>query len=206
MTASAAPMRCSSSRAPEMAVDAVEELSDADIVARVLAGDRERYGELVLRHQASLYRHALGMVGSPDAAADLTQESFIKGYTGLSGCNDPGRFGAWVFRILRNRCLDYLKDRRRNTVPIAEDTAYADESEDPALTLEQTELGEAVTRALETLPAAQREAFLLKHVEDLSYEEMADMLGASVSALKMRVMRAREALQLLLSPQRRQEM
>jgi RNA polymerase sigma-70 factor (ECF subfamily) len=183
-----------------------EELSDAQIVARVLAGDRESYAELVRRHQEGLYRHALGMVGSGDVASDLAQESLIKAYSRLRACKDPSRFGAWAFRILRNHCLDYLKDPRRDTVPLAEDTAFAEERDDPELTLEQTELRQAVYRALESLPAAQREAFLLKHVDERSYEEMAELLDASVSALKMRVMRAREALQLLLAPQGRGDM
>jgi len=169
--------------------------SDAEVVAWVLAGERDAYALLVRRHQASLYRHALGMVGQPDAAADLVQDSLVKGYSSLAHCQDPARFGAWVFRILRNRCLDYLKDRRRRTVPIQEGTAFAREGDDPEVRLERAEAREEVTEALAALPEAQREAFLLKHVDGRSYEEMAEMLGASVSALKMRVLRAREALQ-----------
>lgn len=176
------------------------EPSDAVVVERVLAGDREAYATLVRRYQEVLYRHALGMVGEPDAAADLVQDSLVKGYTSMAQCNDPARFGAWIFRILRNRCLDYLKNRRRQTVPLEEDTAPAPSREDPEQDLHRAELRRTVTGALETLPEAQREAFLLKHVDGHSYEEMAEMLGASVSALKMRVMRAREALQALLSP------
>ena len=119
----------------------------------------------------------------------------MKGYTSLRRCHDPARFGAWVFRILRNRCLDYLKDRRRQTVPIDEAIALRPGSDDPEVEMERSELRTAVEDALATLPDAQREAFLLKHVEGLSYEEMAELLDASVSALKMRVLRAREALQ-----------
>lgn len=173
-------------------------MSDAELVQRVLAGERERYALLVGRYQETLYRHALGMVGDGDAAADLVQECFIKAYTRLADCQDPGRFGAWAFRILRNRCHDYLRDRRRQVVPLDESTALAPRADDPEAGYARTELQEAVNRALAALPEAQREAFLLKHVEGRSYEEMAEMLGASVSALKMRVLRAREALQALL--------
>lgn len=173
---------------------AVEPFADAELVARVLAGEKERYGALVRRHQAPLYRHALGMVGSGDAAADLVQDALVRAYTRLSTCRDPDRFGSWVFQILRNRCLDYLKDRRRNTVPLTDETACAGARDDPEASLEQAELRRDVLRALDALPTAMREAFLLKHVDGRSYEEMSEMLGASVSALKMRVMRAREAL------------
>lgn len=172
--------------------------ADAELVARVLAGDRECFADLVRRHQGPLFRHALGMLGSEDAAADLTQESLIRAYTRLPSCQDPARFGAWTFRILRNRCLDYLKDRRRRTVPIDESTAGST-GDDPQVGLERQEVRNRVFQALDGLPEAQREAFLLKHVEELSYEEMTERLGASVSALKMRVKRAREALQARLA-------
>jgi RNA polymerase sigma-70 factor, ECF subfamily len=175
------------------------EPTDASLVGRVLAGERDLYAVLVGRYQAVLYRHALGMVGDPDAAADLVQDSFVKGYTSLAHCGDPHRFGAWIYRILRNRSLDYLKDRRRQTVPLDDTTLFAPERDDPELHLRHSELRRALGLALSALPAAQREAFLLKHVDDRSYEEMAELLGASVSALKMRVMRAREAMQAMLN-------
>ena len=153
---------------------------------------------LVERYQAALYRYAVGMVHDGDLAADLVQDSFVKAYTSLRSCHDPGRFGAWLYRILVNRCKDYLKSRRRHTVPLEDDTAIAPESDGPSLDADRNSLRTSVERALQTLPEAQREAFLLKHLEGRSYEEMAEMLGASVSALKMRVMRAREALQAVL--------
>lgn len=176
------------------------DLTDAELVARVLAGEQDLYAALVGRYQEMLYRHALGMVSQADAAADLVQDSFVKAYTSLRHCDDPARFGAWIFRILRNRCLDYLKDRRRQTVPLDQEAVIAPSRENPETDLDRAELRRAVSSALDTLPEAQREAFLLKHVDGRSYEEMAELLGASISALKMRVMRAREALQLLLSP------
>jgi RNA polymerase sigma-70 factor (ECF subfamily) len=177
-----------------MASSAAETFTDAVLVARVLGGEKESYATLVRRHQAPLYRHALGMVGSADAAADLVQDALVRAYTRLASCREPERFGAWVFQILRNRCLDYLKDRRRDTVPLTEETACVGERDDPEARLERAELRREMLRALDALPTAMREAFLLKHVDGRSYEEMSEMLGASVSALKMRVMRAREAL------------
>lgn len=171
---------------------------DAEVVGLVLAGRQEEYSVLIGRYQEALFRHALGMVGDSDAAADLVQDSFVKGYTSLDRCQDPSRFGAWIFRILRNRCLDYLKDRRRGHVSVEEGAAHVASGDDPGLELDRAETRRTVGRALASLPDSMREAFLLKHVDGYSYEEMAEMLGASVSALKMRVMRAREALQAAL--------
>lgn len=178
--------------------DRVEQPGDAELIGRVLAGERETYAVLVQRYQEGLYRHALGMVGDGDAAADLVQDSFVKAYTRLDTCQDRDRFAAWIFRIVRNRCRDWLKNRRQHTVELKDDAAAAPSGDDPGTTLERAELGRVVETALARLPEAQREAFLMKHVEGLSYEEMAERLETGVSALKMRVMRAREALQVLL--------
>ncbi|CAN5652756.1 RNA polymerase sigma factor [soil metagenome] len=176
----------------------MSEPNDAELIERILAGDQERFSVLVHRYQQLLYRHATGMVSDQDAAADLVQDSFVKAYTSLARCQDPARFSAWIFRILRNRCHDYLRDRRQKTEPITEDMALAPGADHPETDYERTELNGRVNRALASLPEAQREAFLLKHVEGRSYDEMAELLNSSVSALKMRVLRAREALQLLL--------
>lgn len=176
----------------------MSEPTDAELIERILAGDQERYAALVRRYQELLYRHAVGMVSDQDVAADLVQDSFVKAYTSLARCQDPARFSAWIFRILRNRCHDHLRDRRQKTEPITEDTALAPDADHPETDYERTELNGLVNRALASLPEAQREAFLLKHVEGRSYDEMAELLDASVSALKMRVLRARETLQLLL--------
>ena len=176
----------------------VHDTSDEELIQRILNGEGERYAILVERYQDALFRHAVGMVGDSDAAADLVQDSLVKAYTRLHTCNEPSRFAAWVFRILRNRCRDWLKNRRQHTVELRDDTATTADHEDPVAVLERTELGRVVESALARLPEAQREAFLLKHVEGLSYEEMAVRLETGISALKMRVMRAREALQVLL--------
>lgn len=176
----------------------MEPANDAEDVRRVLEGDSAHYEVLVRRYQEPMYRHAFGMVGDTDVAADLVQDSLVKAYTRLGTC-DPDRFAAWLFRILRNRCKDYLKSRRRRDVPLLDDGPHAaPSSDDPVRTLERTEMGKVVAEALGRIPESQREAFLLKHVEGRSYEEMADMLDAGISALKMRVMRAREALQEML--------
>ncbi|HET8655155.1 MAG TPA: RNA polymerase sigma factor [Longimicrobiaceae bacterium] len=173
-----------------------DSLPDALLIERVLEGERDLYAVLVGRYQAPLYRFALGMLQDADAAADLVQESFVKAYASLATCRDREHFRAWIFRTLRNRCTDHLRAPARRGVSLEAGVAqdlWARES--PEAELDRGELRHAVDRALAALPAAQREAFLLKHVEELSYEEIADLLGVGVSALKMRVARARVALQ-----------
>ena len=181
------------STAPATQVDQLE--PDQTVIARVLEGDRESFTILIGRYGDALYRHALGMTGSPDVAEDIVQMSFIKAYQHLSEVR--GRFDAWVFRIVANGCKDWLKNIRRTHLSYDEDdqpSAYATPEEE----LDRTELRTDLDRALAALAPSLREAFVMKHVEGRSYEEMADLLGTTVGALKMRVHRAREALQALL--------
>ena len=169
--------------------------SDQDVISRVMAGERDAFALLISRYSDPLYRHALGMTGSPDVAEDILQTSFIKAYHHLGEVR--GRFDAWLFRIVANGCKDWLKNIRRTHLSYDEDdqaSGYATPDED----LDRTELRQDLDSALAQLAPSLREAFIMKHVEGRSYEEMADLLGTTVGALKMRVHRAREALQALL--------
>lgn len=173
----------------------MEQETDGALVAQILAGNPAAFAILVRRYQEPLFRYARGMAGDGDAAADLVQDAFIKAYRNLDGCQNPDRFGAWVFRILVNSCKDHLRSPRHRREALSDDTAATGSEANPGLTLEQSETRALIDAALAVLPLAQRQAFLLKHVEGYSYEEMAELVGVSVPALKMRVLRAREALQ-----------
>jgi len=138
------------------------------------------------------------MTGRPDDAADVVQQAFIKGYRNLDRCRDPERVGGWLFRIAVNLCKDHLKGRVRREVPLDAGEPLRATRGLPEEGAERSEIREEIYRALQSLSDEQREAFVLKHVEGWSYEEMAEKLEVSVPALKMRVHRAREQLQGLL--------
>lgn len=167
---------------------------DGAVVRAVLAGQGELYRLLIRRHQDRLYRHALRMVGSPDDAADIVQRAFVTGYRKLGRCRTPDRVGAWLFRIAANLCKDFLKDRRRQTVSLDHPDVGPTDGTMPSEYVERREIRGRIREALGRLPAEQREAFVLKHLEGQSYEEMTAHLQVSVPALKMRVKRAREQL------------
>jgi RNA polymerase sigma-70 factor (ECF subfamily) len=169
-------------------------LDDAAVIARVLDGDKQQFALLVNRYQSGMYRHAVAMVLDHDVAEDMVQETFVRAYSQLSTCREHERFRGWLFQMLRNRCLDHLKDVRRRSVPLDKAGPLADPTEGPAARVERGRLREQLAHALERLPDTQREAFLMHYVEELPYEAMSELLNASVSALKMRVARAREAL------------
>lgn len=166
--------------------------NDGQLVARVLAGEREAYSTLVRRHQAELYRYARNLRIDHDAASDLVQDALVTAYTRLVQCADPSRFRFWLFRIHRNRCLDWLRDIRRRSVDVDDVTLVADGT--PADDATGAELRRTIGDALDSLSDDLREAFLMKHHEGRSYQEMSELSDASVSAMKMRVLRARESL------------
>jgi RNA polymerase sigma-70 factor (ECF subfamily) len=139
------------------------------------------------------------MLGDTADAEEALQDTFVRAYRSLGRC-DPERFGAWVYGILVNRCRTVGAQRaRRQRLVVSDGPAVARAS--VWHTEDRYALREAIAWAVDQLPAANREAFLLKHVEELSYEEMTTITGASVSALKMRVARAREELRRLLTEQ-----
>ncbi|MDX1494449.1 MAG: sigma-70 family RNA polymerase sigma factor [Longimicrobiales bacterium] len=179
-------------------MDARVERTDAQVVRDVLEGDRDAYRLLVRRYADTLHGHALRMTGSHDEAADLVQRAFVKGYRKLSSCREPERVGAWLFRILSNLCKDHIRSRRRSQVPLAAVASVLPGDADPEADAAGAEIRSRLWGALDALTPEQKEAFVLKHVEGRSYEEMAAVMDLSVASLKMRVHRAREALRGLL--------
>ena len=165
---------------------------DGAVVRAVLAGDVEQYAVLVRRYRDRYARYATQMLGSVDAAEDAVQDALVRAYDQLARCRDPDNFAGWFFMILRNRCFaERRRDRRVDGLEGALEMPVPDSSE--AL-YERVERGRAIQRALLTLTPEQREVFVLKHVEELSYEEIASRVGTTVAALKMRMHRAYDRL------------
>ncbi len=171
--------------------------SDADLVQRVRTGDLDAYGLLMVRYRLRFGRYAFHLLGNESDAEEVLQDAFILAYRSIDRCRAPDRFGAWLFRILVNRCRTAAVRRGRyesRRVPLE-----AADSIGVAHPAESSASGEEIHQALAALVPEQREAFLLKYVEELSYEEMVELTGAGESALKMRVKRACERLRQLLA-------
>jgi RNA polymerase sigma-70 factor, ECF subfamily len=171
-------------------------LSDAELVGRVVAGDVDLYAELIRRHQKLAYHVAYTFVGDADVAADMVQDALIRAYAALDQCRDRTRFRTWLLRAVRNRCLDYLKERRRQDVPL--ETHHAETMGGGEDGLQRLADRSMLTSALDELPSSLREAFLLRHVQELPYEEIASLLGTTTAGVKMRVSRARDLLRAAL--------
>lgn len=176
--------------------------TDGEIVRAVLAGDTERFAELVRRYRNRYARYATRMLGSRDAAEDAIQDAFVRAFDRLADCREPDKFAGWLFLILRNRCFaERRRWRERRALP--DDAAAAVAApEDPGGAVEAAEQRRALARALMQLTPEQREVFVLKHMDGLPYEEIARLTGASVASLKMRMHRAYDRLRDLMREHR----
>lgn len=175
--------------------------ADAEVVQCVLRGDVDAFQLLVRRHQTAAFRLCNALVLDTDAAADLVQDALVRAFVNLARCREPARFRVWLMRIVRNRSFDYLRERRRGDVSLSDEDVRL--RVDATVHLEPDDVERfghrtALERALAQLSQPLREAFVLRYVEELSTEEVAEVLGTGVSAVKMRVQRARLQLQRLL--------
>jgi len=172
-------------------------MTDAMLVRRVLDGDTAAFTTLVDRHAAACTRFATRMLGNREDAEDATQETFLRAYRSLARYEERQAFRTWLFQILINRCRTAaVRRQRRHRMFLVDDSAIAAASVRPAV--DAGDLRAELKRAIDALDPDQREAFLLKHVEQLSYDEMAAATGVGVSALKMRVKRACDRMQWML--------
>ncbi len=170
-----------------------QEPADAEVVRQVLGGNVDAYGVLVRRYRERYARFAVRMLGNREDAEDALQEALVRAYRGLGRLDDPGRFGPWLLSILANRCRTAGRRRTRRDRTFVPAEAGGGEPE-VAPDVENAAWREEIAAALEELSPDQREAFLLHYVEGLDYEAIAQATGAGISALKMRVKRARERL------------
>jgi RNA polymerase sigma-70 factor (ECF subfamily) len=172
--------------------------TDAMLVRLTVDGEASAFAALVDRHAPTCLRYAMRMLGNREDAEEVTQEALLRAHRALARYNEQTAFRTWLMSILINRCRTALLTRRRRTTRIVlDDDAVQRAAADD--TSRQFDLRQSIDHAVAQLDPSQREAFLLKHVEQLSYDEMAAMTGVGISALKMRVQRACDRLQLLLA-------
>ena len=167
------------------------------IIHAARAGDVRAFASLVDMYYARCLRFALHMLSNRADAEEAVQDTFVRVYRALPSYREQDSFEPWLFRILGNRCRTAgAKERRHSEV-----VEYGDVPERATTARHDSEIAwrEEIELALRALPDEQREAFLMRHVEGLSYEDMSAATGAGLSALKMRVKRACDALRIRLS-------
>ena len=172
---------------------------DAALVARSLQQDQEAFGRLIDRHATTIVNLAYRMVGNRAEAEDLAQETFLSAFKSLSTFRADAKFSTWLYRIATNKCKDWLrvKSPGQGLKDVAVDEAldvHVAEDRTPERLLSQQQVALELEQAIQRLPPLYREAFVLKHVEGLSYEEMQEILGVNGDTLKMRVYKGRVQL------------
>jgi RNA polymerase sigma-70 factor (ECF subfamily) len=170
---------------------------DDELIGAVQSGDVAAFEHLVARHYALALRFAWRQLGERADAEEAVQDALLRAYRALRGGAKPAQFRAWLLRIVVNRCrsMHVRRLRRRRLFEWWRSRRAEDDASSRAAPDVAGEMEPVLRQALQSLSPTLREAFLLKHVEELSYEEMARLTGVGVSALKMRVKRAVAQLQ-----------
>jgi RNA polymerase sigma-70 factor (ECF subfamily) len=186
--------------------------TDQEIVVLAVEGKESAYRELIRRYERPVFSLVLRMVRDRQLAEDLSQETFIKALNAIASYRPEYKFSSWIFKIANNAAIDHLRRRELNTLSIdgspnatsAEDieaTALqvGDKSETPLAELEARELGTAIERAIGQLRPEYRSCIMLRHVEGLAYEEIAQLLDLPLGTVKTYIHRARHELRDMLT-------
>ena len=176
---------------------------EQNIISQVIGGDSNAFEALVLENQTQVYNLCLKMTGSEEDAFDLSQEAFLKAFNNLDKFRGDSKFSVWLYRLTSNICIDFIrkKRRRQETSLSVEDEDGAedefqipDERFSPETELEKKELRRAVDDGLRQLPADYRNILVLRELNGLSYDEIAQALEMEVGTVKSRIFRARKKL------------
>lgn len=179
---------------------------DRRLIADCLGGKRDAFGELVSRYQTRLYNAALRLVHSPDDAADVVQDAFLSAYQALHTFKGDAEFFTWLYRITFNAAIS-LKRKKRPVISLdanSQDSGFGpdDQSEyvKPGAALERSEDERKLSAAIAKLSPEHREVLLMKDIDGLKYEDIAEVLGVPIGTIRSRLHRARLELRDLLVP------
>ena len=185
----------------------MRDLQDELLIRRAQRGDADAFEQLLLEHQKNVYNLCYRMAGNPDDAMDLSQETFLRAWRCLDQYQFASAFSTWLYRLCSNICIDFLRKRRRQqTVPLTfedadgEEQTYAVPDAQP-LPEEQVELKltrEMLAAAMAQLLPEHRAVLQLRVVNEMSYEQIADVLDIQIGTVKSRLSRARNQLKKIL--------
>jgi len=176
---------------------------DTALVKRAKSGDGKAYDELIVLYKDAVFSIIYRMVHNTQEAEDLAQEAFIKAYNSINSFNEEYAFSTWLFKIATNNCIDFFRKRKLKTYSMDQTIKYKDDEiqqeyadSDPTAEKEilSSEKSAMIRRAIENLPEKYRTAIMLRHHEERSYEEIAQVLDLPLGTVKARIFRAREML------------
>ncbi len=184
-----------------IALNNIKSLTDVELIAKAISGREDGFEELVRRYQRPITNYVFRMLNDYDASLDVTQEVFIKVYNSLSRYSSEYKFSTWLYRIAHNAAIDYIRRRSPNQQSIEtenKDGAYQLQIESPNPTPEQererSEWRTEIEAVVKCLPSVYRELILLRHAQDMSYDEIAEITNLPLGTVKNRLFRAREMM------------
>lgn len=182
-------------------IEKLRTLTDGDLIVAAVGGRSESFEELVRRYQRPITGYVFRIVGEYEASLDVTQEVFIKVYNSLEKYSSEYKFSTWLYRIAHNAAVDHL--RRNNVSKQSLETENADGTFElqlesavpsPEQDHERSQWRSEIELVVELLPPAYRELIVLRHGQDLSYDEIAEVTGLPLGTVKNRLFRAREMM------------
>ncbi|HMJ09593.1 MAG TPA: sigma-70 family RNA polymerase sigma factor [Pyrinomonadaceae bacterium] len=183
------------------ALAAARELSDIELIAGAVAGGEDNFEELVRRYQRPIIGYVFRMLCDYDSALDVTQEVFIKVYNSLERYSSEYKFSTWLYRIAHNAAIDHMRRNSINTQSLETESAdgtyqlqIESSNPTPEQDRERSEWRTQIDLVVKCLPAAYRDLILLRHSQDMSYDEIAEVTGLPLGTVKNRLFRAREMM------------
>ena len=180
-------------------------MDEKKFIALAQKGDQAAFGELMTRYEKQVYHQALRLLADPEDAADVTQEVFLKVWRSLPSFQGDSSFSTWLYKLTDNAAIDLLRreKKRRGDASLDDeeyqwDSTLADPKGSPERVLEQQELRRTVAEGLKKLSEEHRRVLVLREINGLSYDEIADILDLTPGTVKSRIARARTALARLL--------
>jgi RNA polymerase sigma-70 factor (ECF subfamily) len=178
-------------------------LEDDKLVERAIQGDQQAYKEIMDKYQKPLYFHVLKMVRNHEQVEDLVQEAFMKAFKNLNTYNTNYAFSTWLYRITTNHTIDYLRKKKLKTTSMNEPVKTRDGEIEIQISDEQAKTDRKIIReqrkriiheAIDNLPEKYRIVIEMRHLQELSYQEIADQLDLPLGTVKAHIFRAREML------------
>ncbi len=176
---------------------------DQALIARARKGDQKAFEALVNKYKNLVYSIMIRMVRNPQEAEDLTQEAFMKAFHAIHAFNEEYAFSTWLMKIATNNCIDFLRKKKLKTFSIDQPVQHKDDEiqmelpaaePSPERELLSQEQRKLIQQAIEELPPLYRHVIVLRHQEEKSYEEIAEILDIPIGTVKARIFRAREML------------
>ncbi len=176
---------------------------DRELIVRATRGDEKAYRALLTKYERAVFNICLRMVRNREQAEDLAQDAFMKVFSMLDRYNPSYAFSSWLFKITSNLCIDSIRKRKLDTLPLDQPIQsaagefarqYESPEDNPEKKMMSRELVARLQEAIEGLPPHYRIMILLRHQQDLSYEEIAETLDVPLGTVKARIHRAREML------------